>query len=254
MIKIRLFLMTSSILVATSSFLHAEDVMVQAHKPAVQSAASKSYNWTGVFTGAHAAYTVAGHSNLTGGEGAFFPGPADNTGTASFGQRGALFGTGMGFNIQSSQLVFGGEADIDYSSVSGTMSGVGTESYSGNLKLKMDWIGTLRGRLGLAFDRILLFGTGGLAYANTKSSGQVFESGSPVGSISGSHGVAGWTAGGGVEYAIDEHFSVKAEDLYMKFNSVNITGDLPGAGPVEERPLVVKTNLDILRFGLNYRF
>ena len=98
-------------------------------------------------------------------------------------------------------------------------------------KDNIDVWGTVRGKLGWAFDRILIYGTGGLAWAdiNYKTKGLNHDTGF---TFSGSdNGVrVGWTAGGGLAWAIDDQWSIGAEYLYVNFGKYDVKGKVRDAG------------------------
>ena len=94
-------------------------------------------------------------------------------------------------------FVIGLEGDGDYNSTN-------------NNGFKSDWLATVRGRAGWAWDRVLFYGTGGAAFAPASvGAGSFF-----AGSLGGSATMTGWTAGGGVEYAFTPNWTAKAEYLY----------------------------------------
>ncbi len=104
---------------------------------------------------------------------------------------------------------------------------------------ELNSFGTIRGRLGLAFDRALIYGTGGFAFGATKIDG---------GLLGGSNSQTGYALGGGLEYAFTQHVSAKAEYLYMPLSA-------KGSGPVGILG-GTKAGIDanIVRAGVNYRF
>lgn len=139
---------------------------------------------------------------------------------------GVLGGLQAGYNYQSGQLVLGIEGDLQLNSADDTFA---------PWKFSNPWFGTVRGRLGYAFNNILLYGTGGLAFGSLK-----VESGG----FSESQTSAGWTAGVGAEYAINQNWSAKIEYLYVDLSEKNflMTG-LPNG-----------YQFSTVRVGVNYRF
>ena len=113
---------------------------------------------------------------------------------------------------------------------------------------RVDWLATLRGRLGLAFDHVLIYGTGGVAFADVKDA--VDLSAFPLSSsLSPGSGVTGWTAGGGIEYAFAQHWTAKVEYLHVGFpDRTAIQPVFPGY------VFQFKDSLDIGRVGINYKF
>jgi outer membrane immunogenic protein len=199
------------------------------------------WSWTGVYVGANVG-AVRGRSTIDNGppgiNGLWLPGPSSNNGTGFIG------GLQAGYNWQISQAVIGIEGDISWSSLSRstTVLTTGPDIYSSRLT----WLGTIRGRLGWAFDRVLVYGTGGVAFANLSnqytSLGGILFTATPESSRT------GWTAGGGIEYAWTDHWTVKAEYLHVDLSSKNA---LSTAGSYA---FVFKDRLDIGRVGINYKF
>ena len=93
---------------------------------------------------------------------------------------------------------------------------------------KISWFGTVRGGIGYAWDRVMLYATGGLAYGEVKLDGTRTVSGTFGGvpfsiakAIGHSHVNIGWTVGAGVEGALADHWTWKAEYLYMDLGSLD---------------------------------
>jgi outer membrane immunogenic protein len=152
------------------------------------------YNWTGFYVG----------GDLGGGWGDHDRSVVPPGFQNSYRSNGVIGGIHGGYNYQIQSFVIGAETDINWTSIKGDDGGAG-----GTLdQTKLNWIGSLRGRLGYAWDRFLVFGTGGLAYGelehyNNAAPGQTFRSTR-----------TGWTAGGGLEYAVDANWLVRAEYRY----------------------------------------
>ena len=100
--------------------------------------------------------------------------------------------------------MLGVEVDGDYSSLTGSLPT--TFCPNGSCSTNSDWLGTVRGRVGYAFDRILLNTTAGGAYGNI----QAIANG-----VSNSNSEFGWTAGAGIEAALARNWTVKVEYLYV---------------------------------------
>jgi len=156
----------------------------------------------------------------------------------AFGMRGsgALAGLTYGYNFQSGAMVFGIEGDIDWSDISGsTACGAGTCSFRNR------WLGTLRGRIGPGFDRVLPYVTGGLAYGGVRASNSLFTTADTT--------AIGWTAGAGVEFALANAWTAKIEYLYVDLGRFDC-GVACGLGLPEN----VGFTANVVRVGLNYRF
>ena len=202
----------------------------------------------------------------------------DNNGWTGGGQIGCNWQTG--FNVLGGSLVLGVEGDLNWLGVRATRNtGILTHPTTGRLyqsidEINMRWLGTFRGRLGVAFGNVLLYGTGGLAAAPvniTKDFRWDFTDGCPiintlqschVGGVNSTR--VGWTAGGGIEWAISPArpgWSVKAEYLYSDFGSQSYTtlnrGTIfvpVGAAAAQPANHTVSTNLHVFRLGVNFLF
>jgi outer membrane immunogenic protein len=176
------------------------------------------YNWTGPDMGI----------NGGGGWGRSSFGAPFSTG--SFDVSGGMVGATLGYNWQMNQAVFGVEGDIDWTNLRGSTACGGT-----SCEVKNSWLGTLRGRVGFAWDRVMPYVTGGLAFGDIRTN--------VAGVGSGSTTKAGWTLGGGLEFALSAPWTAKVEYLYV---------DLGRGGGIAGADAGFRTS--ILRAGLNYRF
>ena len=199
------------------------------------------FTWTGFYIGLNAGAAI---SNSRYG---FAPFGADQkAGGVAFTGGGQI-----GYNWQTGPLVLGVETDINYRGASGNNNGFGSIGTSAG------YFGTARARVGYAIDRLLIYGTGGLAYGSVNFPG----SATGVGLGGAPHFLTrfnnpgtklGWTAGAGVEYALTRNWSVKAEYLYVDLgrNTAGYT-DLATGLPVT---LQARNSDHIVRAGVNYRF
>ena len=190
-----------------------------------------AYNWSGFYVGVHAGYAW--------GE---FTSASDPT--IDHEPTGGLFGGQVGYNWQVNQFVFGLEADLAYSTISGDdTSTFGAFTINGDHKMK--YLGTVRARAGLAYDRYLFYVTGGFAYSKVVGNLNV------VGVISGSDtlNLKGWTAGGGIEVGLTQNVTARLEYLYVDFNEATSSMNL--GFPFSDQ---VDKNINVVRFALNYKF
>jgi iron complex outermembrane recepter protein len=200
-------------------------------------------NWTGVYVGVNGGFTYGGSDWID-----------SVTGTASdyFSTMGFVFGGTLGANYQTGPWVVGVEADGDLADSSGfgTFTTTSTSSLcAGGCLTKNTWLATVRGRTGYAFDRLLVYGTGGAAFGNIQAN----FSNDPVTTST----VTGWTAGAGVEYALGSGWSAKAEYLFVDFGNGSCTTNCAIQNP-NGPPLIpnvaVKFNESIVRAGISYKF
>ncbi len=223
----------TGVLLATCSFAVAADLPVS--PPTKASAHSTIYDWTGFYLGGHVGY----------GGGSFGPG------TNPFPEQGVFFPhsvTGMiggyqaGYIRQfSNRVVLGFEADASFGS---PVSAPALTPAPFNATL--DYVGTMRGRLGYAFGTLLPYATGGFAWGHSHVN--INDGGGNVVSSPGQYH-AGWTAGAGIEFALSGSWSAKVEYNYIDLSSrvYNLSGfGLPSIN--------VDPNIHLVKLGLNYRF
>jgi len=194
------------------------------------------YDWTGFYLGLQAGYGWS-QADTT------FTGPAPPPIGISPDGDGFVGGAHAGYLQQFDSFVLGVEADIEYSDINGFDRSLAP---SGSGKADIDWMGSLRLRAGYAWDRALLYATGGLAYASVDGSG-----GPAAGPLQGfSDDVWGWTLGAGVDYAFTDTVSIRAEYRYTDFDDAS-----SNLGPLY--PTVnASTDIDVhaLRLGVSYHF
>jgi outer membrane immunogenic protein len=228
------------------------------------------FNWSGFYVGGNVGYSW-GSSGNTEAISRLNTGLVLFNATSRNDVNGVIGGGQIGYNWQSSNWLFGLEADFQGSGERGSSSIVcvacaddGTNITS-TLKQKLDWFGTVRGRAGiLVTPTVLLYGTGGLAYGDVKTGGSVTGNnglGVPITvAFPGTSSTrAGWTAGAGVEGQISGNWTAKLEYLYMDLGTVS-------AGPIALTGILVPVRTtaaaaysshftdNILRVGVNYHF
>jgi outer membrane protein OmpA-like peptidoglycan-associated protein len=197
--------------------------------------------------------------------------PAVGGSTISGRNRGRATITGggqAGYDLQFNNLVLGIEGDIRGGGPSGTAT-LGTAApgflAGDNFRASSDWNASARGRLGFAWDRFLIYGTGGVAFANANlranyAPGVVGGVAVPGGSVSQSTTLIGPTFGGGVEYAVAPNLSVGGEYRYTDYGHDTFSlGRVPTAaagGAVATSPVTGRIALreQVALFKVNYRF
>ncbi|WP_342395037.1 outer membrane protein [Rhodoblastus sphagnicola] len=173
---------------------------------------------------------------------------------ARLNSSGVLGGGQVGVNYQlRGPFVVGLEADIQGASVTGEVgvdSSLGT-TLSGKAGSRVDFLGTVRARVGaVILDRGLLYATGGFAYAGGNSDVNASYNGSSV-YISKETLARGFAVGGGLEYALTNHWSLRSEYLYADLGKTSLYN---GSYFSANANLAVETTTHILRAGVNYRF
>jgi outer membrane immunogenic protein len=194
---------------------------------------------------------------------------------------GFIGGGQFGYNWQIDHTwVAGFEADAQYANAKGNALFNAPDTPGVRLSVasshQLDWFGTVRGRIGyLISDRFLAFGTGGLAFGETKAQAAISIIGPTGWNVAGggissqitcqgfttclagssSRTAVGWTAGGGFEYAVLPNVTIKTEYLHIDLGDQNVklTVQSPttGNGFVNAR---FSTAYDIVRAGMNFRF
>jgi outer membrane immunogenic protein len=221
--------------VALSATAFAADLPAQTYTKAPVVVPPPAFSWTGFYVGVNA----GGHWSRDSDPAAITANnyyiPANvaimNAALPTTMNRSGFGGGGqIGYNWQLSNFVVGVEADI--MGLSGTASravvvpwNVPTEQATLNDSAQDKWMATFRARAGWAFDRFLVFGTGGAAVANWSISHSYSDNflvpPTPLTTTAVNTNRTGWTAGGGVEYAVTDNWTVRAEYLYADFGTVN---------------------------------
>jgi outer membrane immunogenic protein len=223
---------------------------------------SPAYNWSGFYLGVSAGYTFAEDEDITTTGQA-----AGNINNVAIGARpgrvrldrdGFIGGGQMGYNWQvSPNWVFGLEADISYVDIRRDVAVIGTTGLNNIFRTRMDYLGTVRGRIGYAWDRTLLYATGGLAYAEIENSVNFFG---PLGQLqftgNNSRTETGYAVGGGIEHAFAPNWTVKAEYLFYDLgdNTVNVAVIPNSGGGGTGYNSRFENDGHIVRVGLNYKF
>jgi outer membrane immunogenic protein len=243
------------------------------------------FSWTGGYAGVNAGYTFDNRQTLSntandpvaqalidaGNVSPFFSNQGNGfTGGGQIGynyefENGLFGGGGFGGN---GGFVIGVEADAQYMGISRTTDLFDGTGFDSRFHSRTNFLGTVRGRLGYAFSNVLLYGTGGFAYGNVNNSITIFDpSGNEAFFGSRNHLNTGWTAGGGIEYALptdsflnffhSSGVTVRAEYLY--YNLGNSSNVLNGTGTVIV-PLGssftgrIHDTGNLVRVGLNFKF
>jgi outer membrane immunogenic protein len=177
--------------------------------------------WTGAYIGAHIGGSFGKYNGL--GE--------------SVSISGATGGLHAGFNWQNGAMVFGIEGDADISGADKSET-----STSGRIEAKLSnpFLGSIRGRVGVASGPALFYATGGLAF----SSHEISASGYGATVSIKDESRTGYVLGIGMDYAISSKISARIEALQYNFKDVFV--DVAGSG--------LKYDATTVRSGMSYRF
>lgn len=218
-----------------------------------------AFSWTGFYIGAHGGY---GWGRT---EWSDFRDPVNGTSVegddAEYDIDGALAGGQIGFNYQINQFVVGVEADVSWADINSEGKyyaegdDVGSCLQSNDAcETKIDALGTITGRLGVAFDHTLIYAKGGAAWAHVKYHAGYTDPVDPGFNYSDSPSDTrwGWTIGGGAEFAFANNWSLKVEYNYIDFGDdrVDFDYDPQTFGASGDADL----HLHIVKAGINYRF
>jgi outer membrane immunogenic protein len=233
-----------------------------------------SCTWCGWYIGVNAGWVGSANDTITntgtdtdgGGLGTVLAAGALPS-SVSLSDDGFLGGGQIGYNWQSGAAVFGLEADFDGASAKSSTTvvwpgGLGFVPFSTTYNRELDWLGTVRGRIGVAAgSSFLLYGTGGLAVGRTKIGNQFIcaACGPPASteastSNTSTNTSAGWTVGAGAEWMFAPHWSLKAEYLFVDLGSHSSTITYTYGTDTSTLTSSVKDTYNIARAGINYHF
>jgi outer membrane immunogenic protein len=203
------------------------------------------FTWTGFYVGVQAGYGWSSISTAFTGLGGVTAGELED--------EGFVGGAHVGYNYQIGSFVVGLEADLEAAGFGDDTVGV---RFSDGTILRAEsdvsFQGSLRARLGVAFDRALIYATGGFAFANFETD-YVLTEPALVTRRSFENSEWGWTLGAGVEYAFTNNLTARAEYRYTRFEGYrNDSGD--DAGFFDGSSYDFDPDFHTVRVGLSYKF
>jgi outer membrane immunogenic protein len=208
------------------------------------------FTWTGFYIGAQVGYAWGDDENNFPANALVFNGVTYEPFDSGFGGDNDSFLAGVhaGYNYQFGSIVVGIEGDVEglfgddedeFDNIVYSAPGVpATFAFSGNT---LDWQGSIRARVGFAFDRAMIYATGGFAFGGVSGgfSSALIDNGDDT--------ITGWTLGAGVEYAFTNNLTTRLEYRYTSFegddsvfNGVSFGGD--------------ELDFHAIRVGLSYKF
>ena len=236
-------------LVATMLAISGQARAADLPAPTLPPPVPASYNWSGIYVGVNGGWgdgrsnwtnnciDCTGSSPIPGGE------------TGSFSVSGYLAGGTLGWNYQIGPWVYGIEGDFDWTHLTGN-SGSTCGGLSDAVppptgcETESEWLATVRGRVGYAFNNVLLFGTAGGAVARIKTGlipPSTFDSSTE----------AGWAVGAGLEVGFAPNWTAKVEYLFVDLpNATCTTTTNCGAAAGS----TVSFNENMVRAGVNFKF
>jgi outer membrane immunogenic protein len=225
---------------------------------------ARLYDWTSCYVGLNAG-GVWGHMENTWTPNNIVPvvvSSFEANGSSTIDASGFTGGGQVGCTWQVGQVVGGVEADFQYTGLNASrdvvdstvLAPLGPISFHEDFSSK--WLATARGRFGwLATPFVLLYATGGAAFAEIDTVDSAINLSNPAEfiSVSGSDTRVGWTAGAGVEWKFAQHWSVRAEYLFVNLGSFTTTSvDSLGAAATVNHDHHLTENL--VRAGINFHF
>jgi len=200
----------AAVAVAATGLVSAQaaDLPYRPRTPYTVNQPLNAFSWAGPYLGGNLGYSW---------------GSVDNNPTKPAGLLGGVQG---GYNWQTGAFVFGVEGDLQLNAAEDTFA---------PWKFSNPWFGTVRGRAGYAFNNVLFYGTGGLAFGSLRA--ETFG-------LTETHTSAGWTAGVGAEFGLAQNWTAKIEYLYVDLSDsrFSLTGQSNGY------------QFGLVRAGVNYHF
>ncbi|PTM53496.1 outer membrane protein [Phreatobacter oligotrophus] len=221
-------LLATTALVAFAAGAQAADLGVP-RSPVAAAVVAPAFNWTGFYLGAHLGAVVNQDRVNIPGYGAL--------GLYTRSPTSLMVGGQLGYNYQVNNVVFGLEADLSY--LAGSRTGLSGNGGAELFRVRPDYNGSIRGRLGFAADRALFYVTGGVAFHGLTANFDLPFNGPRK------YNYVGGTVGAGVEYAVTNNWSVRGEYLYGFYGTKTAVFN----GPVDIRP-----QTHTFRVGVNYLF
>ena len=213
--------------------------------PAPVVAYEPAFTWTGFYVGGQAGVAFNRDSGLFSSDSSGFTGGSDD------GQSGFIGGGHIGYDYQVGNFLVGAVADLSYidATSSSDYTFGGTTIYGAEQKI--DYVGTVRAKLGYAADRFAVYATGGLAYGDTKNS-YLGDTVTTIGgtaynvSVSEDTDDVGYSVGAGVDYLVTQNFSLGVEYLYTDLgdSKLDVAYTPVGGGATDVLSTSSSTDLD----------
>ena len=201
------------------------------------------YNWSGFYVGAHVGYGWGSNDwTDTTLVGVVFPDGGHDL-------SGFLLGGQIGFNWQAGNWVFGVEAQVSWANNDGTHLCLVGLAFCNS---QTNWLGTVAGRIGYAFNNVLVYGKGGFAFIDQEF--LVFDAATFGGLFlaAADQTRTGWMVGVGLEYGFTPNWSFKIEYNFMDFGGDNFNFVDPIIGPLGI--FEIEQQISVVKAGVNYRF
>ncbi|MBJ6987302.1 outer membrane protein [Devosia sp. MC521] len=219
---------------AVTPAVFAADLYTPVADPPVYTASG--FDWTGIYAGAVGGY-VWGRSEVID--------PTGGLPTTIVNPSGGQVGITAGVNGQFDQFVLGLEGEILWSGVTGTAP---IPTFTDITTVKSNWQGAIKARAGVALDKVLIYAHGGLAFADYYSS--VHTAGGAL-LVDYRTSRTGWTVGAGVEMAVTDNVTIKAEYAYTDFGKWTGVYTTPAGTPFDTD---FTYHTHAIKAGVNFHF
>ncbi len=234
----------------------------------VKAPEAPAYQWTGCYVGLNGgggtggtnfSSTIDPGTHLLGAD----PAVVGASGSGGANANGPLGGGQAGCNLQTGTLVYGLEGDFDafrsnpqFSNNTNTLSD-GVTPFTLSQSLTINYIATVRPRIGIAADHNLAYITGGAAFTRVSYTESYVDGAVPAGTgiASASKSLVGWTAGAGWEYAFADNWTLRLEYLFTMFPTTSALGAITdAAGGANALHGSTDLVVQIARAGVNFKF
>jgi outer membrane immunogenic protein len=192
-------------------------------------------NWSGFYVGLHGGYGWADLDDNDDNDDVFDDADLE----------GAVIGGQLGMNFQYNMFVFGIEGDASWSGIDldDDFDFDDGDEFDEDFELGYDWLASVRGRLGLGFDRFLVYGTGGVGFADFDDGGFDDDILDDDDDDDNDDVQVGWVAGGGAEFLLTDNVSLGAEYLHYEFDDT-----------FDDEDLEIDSSVDVIRGRVNVKF
>ena len=261
-------LLAAYLVTATLSFACGSSAAFAADMP-LKAPEATAYQWAGCYVGLNVGGGASGTNfgstdrpgNLPSGQAT--PRRSARAAAAEQTRDGLLAGGQAGCNLQSGLLVYGLEGDFDYfrsnpnfNNNTNTLASGATFSIAQSLTT--NFLATVRPRIGIAADRNFAYVTGGAAFTSvnyTESYTDINPAPGPgAGIASATRSLVGWTAGAGWEYAWADHWTFRAEYLFVSFPTTSALGTIVAPGGTNTLHGSSDLVIQLIRAGVNFKF
>lgn len=203
--------------------------------PEAYVAPAGNFSWRGFYAGLNGGYAWGSGDPIIVTQGV-------TTGALDAIDPSGWFGGGqIGYNAQFGNFVLGVEADLQGGAIDGSTSGNAGALGPYTASSEVNWLSTVRARAGFAADRMLIYATGGVAWADMD-----FSLSDGATTFSGNDTLTGYAVGAGVEWALGLNWTARAEYLYVDLEDAKFSGGGTAAS--------FDNAFHTMRVGLNYKF